>query len=76
MDHEIYVTDPQIFYDVDLGVTLIYYPKYNISLLNSFQDMNQNNWTMKYKSLTYTYLMRSIFVHTDPLYQLWCSYIN
>ena len=39
MDHEIYVTDPHIFYKVDLWVTLIHYPKYNISLSNSLQDM-------------------------------------
>ena len=31
MDHEILVTDTHIFYKVDLWVTLIYYPKNNIS---------------------------------------------
>ena len=61
-DHEIEVTDPHIFYKVDLCVTLIHYPKYNISPSNSLQDMKQNHWTIKYRSLTYTYLMRPIFV--------------
>ena len=34
-------------------VTLIHYPKYNISPSNSLQDMMQNHWTIKYRSLTY-----------------------
>ena len=29
---------------------------------NSFQDIRQNHWTMKYRSLTYIHFMRSIFV--------------
>ena len=55
MDHEI---------EVNLCVTLIHYPKYmyNISPSNSLQDIKQNHWTIKYRSLTYIYLMRSIFV--------------
>ena len=60
MDHEILVTDPHIFYEVDLCVTLIYYPKYNTSPSNSIQDIKQNHWTIKYRSLTYIYSMRSI----------------
>ena len=28
--------------------TLIHYPKYNVSLSNSLQDMKQNRWTIKY----------------------------
>ena len=28
----------------------------------SLQDIKQNHWTMKYRSITYTYFMRSIFV--------------
>ena len=51
-----------IFYEFDLCVTLIHYPKYNISLSNSLQDIKQNHWTIKYRSLTYIYLMRSMFV--------------
>ena len=51
-----------IFYEVNLCVTLIYYPKYNISPSDSLQDIKQNHWTIKYRSLTYIYLMRSIFV--------------
>ena len=38
------------------------YPKYNISPSNSLQDMEQNYWTVKYRSLAYIYLMMSIFV--------------
>ena len=43
-------------------VTLIHYPKYNISPSNSLKDMKQNRWTIKYRSLTYMYiyLIRSI----------------
>ena len=52
MDHEILVIDPHIVYKVNLSVTWIYYPKYNISQLNS-QEMKQNHWTIKYRSLTY-----------------------
>ena len=33
------------------------YPKYNISLSNSLQDMKQNSWTIKYSSLTYIYFI-------------------
>ena len=29
---------------------------------NSLQDMKQNRWTIKYRSLTYIYLIRSIYV--------------
>ena len=62
MDHEIYVTDPHIIYKVDLWVTVIHYPKYNVSPSNSLQDMKQNLWTIKYRSLTYIYLIRSMYV--------------
>ena len=64
MDHEIKVSDPHIFYEVDLSVTMIHYPKYNVSLSNSLQDMKQNRWTIKYRSLTYMYiyLLRSMYV--------------
>ena len=55
------VTDLHIFYEVILCVTLIYYPKYDLHPSNSFQDIRQNHWTMKYRSLTYIYFMRSIF---------------
>ena len=51
-----------IFYKVDLWVTLIHYPKYNISPSNSLQDMKQNRWTIKYRSLTYIHLISSIYV--------------
>ena len=60
MDHVIQVTDPHIFYEVDLCVTLIHYPKYNIS--NSLPDKKRNHWTIKYRLLTYIYSMRSITV--------------
>ena len=62
MDHEILVTDTHIFYKVDLWVTLIHYPKYNITPSNSLQAMKQNCWTIKYRSLTYIYLIRSTYV--------------
>ena len=63
MDHEIYVTAPYIFNKVDLWVTLIHYPKYNVSPSNSLQDMKQNCWTIHYRSLIYyRYLVRSIYV--------------
>ena len=50
------------FYKVDLWVTLIHYPKYNISPSNSLQDMKQNRWTIKYRSLTYINFVRAIYV--------------
>ena len=62
MDHEIYGADPHIFYEIDLCVTLIHYPKYNISPSNNLPDKKQNHLTIKYRSLTYIYLMRSISV--------------
>ena len=62
MDHEILVTDPHLFYEVDFCVTPIHYPKYNISPSNSLQDMKQNHSAIKQRSLTYIYLMRTIFV--------------
>ena len=52
-------TDPHIFYKVDLWVTLIHFPKYNISQSKSLQDVKQN--PIKYRSLTYIYLIRSIY---------------
>ena len=62
MAHEIQVTDPHIFQEFNLFVSLIHYPKYNISPPNSLQDMKKNHWTVKYTSVTYIYLMMSIFV--------------
>ena len=41
---------------------MIHYPKYNIPPSNSLQNIKQNHWTTKYRSLTYIYFMRSIFV--------------
>ena len=41
---------------------MIHYPKYNVSPSNSLQDMKQNCWTIKYRSLTYIYLVRSMYV--------------
>ena len=46
MDHKISVTDPYTFYEVDLCVTLIHYPKFDISPSNSLEDMIQNHWTI------------------------------
>ena len=56
------VTDPHLFSEANLCITLIHYPKYNIPPSNSLHDIKQNHWTMKYRSLTYIYFMRSIFV--------------
>ena len=39
-----------------------HYTKYDIPPSNSLQDIKQNHWTMKYRSPTYIYFMRSIFV--------------
>ena len=41
---------------------MIHYPKYNVSPSNSLQDMKQNRWAIKYRSLTYIYLIRSMNV--------------
>ena len=41
---------------------MIHYPKYNVSPSNSFQEMKQNRWTIKYRSLIYIYLVRSMYV--------------
>ena len=54
LDHEIYVTDQHIFYEVNLCTILIHYPKHNVTTANSLQDIKL--------SLTYIYFMRSIFV--------------
>ena len=35
---------------------------YNVSPSNSLQDMKQNRLTIKYRSLTYIYLIRSMYV--------------
>ena len=61
MDHEIQVTDPHVFYKVDLWVTLIHNPKSNVSPSNSLQAMKQNRWTIKFRSLTYIYFVWSIY---------------
>ena len=70
--NEIWATDSQTVYNISLWVTLIYHPKYNFSGVNSLQDMKQNHWTIKYRSLTYIYLKGQSDGHIDPLYQLWC----
>ena len=41
---------------------MIHYPKYNVSPSDSLQDMKQNRWTIKYRSLTYIYLVKSMYV--------------
>ena len=51
-----------IFYKVYLWVTVIHYPKYNVFPSNSPQDVKQNRWTIKCRSLTYIYLVRSMYV--------------
>ena len=53
------VTDLYIFCEVNLCVTLIHYPKYDIPASNSLQDIKQNHWPIK---LTYKCFTRSIFV--------------
>ena len=56
-----------IFYEVNLCVTLIHYPKYDLQPSNSFQNIRQNHWPMKYRSQIYIYFMRSIFVSHWPI---------
>ena len=43
-------------------ITLINNRKYNISPSNKLEDMKQNRWNIKYRSLTYIYLVRSIYM--------------
>ena len=64
LDHEMYVTDPHTFYVVNLCITWIQYSSYEIYPSNSLQDIRQNHWTMKYRSLTYinVYSFSSMFV--------------
>ena len=52
-------------YKVDLCVTLIHYPTCmtnDIHPSNSLENIRQNHWTMKYRSLTHTYFRKSIFL--------------
>ena len=51
-----------MYFEVDFCVTLTHYPKYDIHPSYSLQNMRQNCWTAKYRSLTYMYFMRSIFM--------------
>ena len=53
---------PIYIYKMDLWVAEIHYTKYNVSPSNSLQDMKQNRWTIKYRSLTYIYLVRSMYL--------------
>ena len=55
---------PRLFCEVNLYVTLIHYPKYDIPPSNSLQYIKQNRWTMKYRSPTY------IYINHQPTYTL------
>ena len=70
LDNEIYVIDPHIFHEINLCATLIHYFKYKIAPSHSLQDMKQNYWKVKYRSLTYIYLMGPIIVLH------WCIILN
>ena len=43
----------------DVGSYWLIIPKYNVQPLNSFQDIRQNHWTMKYRSQCATNILRS-----------------
>ena len=58
LDLEMYVTDPHIFYVVNLCITWIQYSNYDINPSNSLPDLKQNHWTMECGSLTHIHLMR------------------
>ena len=62
LDNEIQVTDPHLFHEANLYVTLIHYPKYNIPPSNSLQYITQNHWTTKNRSRTYIYYMVNLCV--------------
>ena len=53
---------PTYILQVNLCVTMIHYPKHDIPPSNSLEDIKQSHWTKKYRSLTYIYFIRSIFV--------------
>ena len=57
-----YVTGLYIFYEINLCVTLIHYIKYDLHPSDSLQDLRQNHWTIKYRSLTHICLIRPTFV--------------
>ena len=40
----------------------MHYPKYDVYPSNNLEDIKQNQWTMKYRTVTYIHFMRSIFV--------------
>ena len=61
--------DLHIFYEANLCVTLIHYPKHKIPPSNSLQDIKQNHRKTKYRSLTYIYFMRPIFVSHGSIIQ-------
>ena len=51
-----------IFYEVNLHVTLIHYPKYDLHPSNNHQDIRQTHWTMKYRLRIHICFMRPTFV--------------
>ena len=53
---------PYIFDEVNLCVTLMHYPKYDVYPSNNLGDIKQYHWTTIYRSVTYIHFMRSIFV--------------
>ena len=56
------LSQPHIYFTkVDLWVTLIHYPKYNISPSNSCQVVKQNHQTMNYRSCWLIFTLRSKF---------------
>ena len=59
LDYDLHIN---ALYEVNHCDTLGHYTKYDIHPSNSLEDIKQIHWTTKYRSLTYIYFMRSIFV--------------
>ena len=47
------VTDPYTFNEINLCITWNQYPSYDSCPSNSLQEIRQNLWIMKYRSVTY-----------------------
>ena len=71
------LTHIHLFYQENLCITWNWNPSYDICPSNILQDIRQNHWTMEYRSLTYIYSFRSMFVsHWSILTQVYHSSIN
>ena len=59
LDHEIMVTQNNIYFEIKRGSYWIIIPKYDVHTTNSLQDVSQNHWAIKYRSLWPTIILRS-----------------